>query len=264
VDIYNMALRAFREHFAAFVPHASHLVPDIALRGFLHEMLENALIASSIAEGPIPHRAFPNVRSAFEAAQLALLLATSSDYDLDGARAWVYDLRKDRELQRSAEGLPESTDADASGYSPDERYEGAIKEMAEFWEDYARGKGHFMKRAQAIVEKQKRKPDNWAGVAIGVELARRLRLMAEQRGAETAVGNPDIALSGAYTVMCRFTHPRPSLRPLTFKRQSDDSVSIEYEKPDHENNRAMVATLAAGSLNFGTSALQLRVKMNVA
>lgn len=161
-------LARFRRTSALLAPTAAHLIPDIVLQGFLNDLHENAEAAAEIAKGPRPHRAFPNARSAFETMQLSLLLVTSNDYDRDGARAWVYYLKKDREFTNLHD------DAElVMGFSPDERFNAAVAEMAETWDDFAPGKGALIREAVAIVEKQPRRPDNWAGVPVAPTLASR-------------------------------------------------------------------------------------------
>lgn len=89
-----MDLAEARDRYEAarnrFFVSPDHLVPDIALLGFLRDIEESVQTVEVVAGSDLPQRAFPNARAPYEAAQRGLLLVTAEDYDLDGAKAWVY------------------------------------------------------------------------------------------------------------------------------------------------------------------------------
>src|SRR3989442_10201532 len=74
---------------------ATHLVPDLVLRSYLHDATENGRVVQFLLSSTFRHRVFPSARACFEAAEQALLLASDPKYDLAGAKAWVYGHRKD-------------------------------------------------------------------------------------------------------------------------------------------------------------------------
>lgn len=98
-DALARAITGLKAAQAGFRPHAVFFVPDLVLLGYLREAEENASAVLALAESDVPHRAFPNARAVFEAAQLALVLTTHPDYRYAGALAWVHNLRRDHQLQ---------------------------------------------------------------------------------------------------------------------------------------------------------------------
>ena len=252
----SKALELFHQRMAAFGPTRDHFVPDLALRGFLHEIDENATVALSITTGPLPHRAYPSARAAFESSQLALLLATSSCYDEDGAKAWVFDLYKD---QLFVELHPGATQ---DGLTPPERFEAACEEIASMWDDLAAGKGRYVREVIPWIRNKPKKPDNWAGVSVGKTLGERLERMAQVKGVKWADA-PGPANSRAYAALSRSAHPRPSLRPIQVNARPDGYLRITLEKRDEVQDRTTMDALIAGAVNFGIAAINAR-QSNVA
>jgi hypothetical protein len=246
-------LARFHRTRALVAPTPAHLVPDIVLDGFLNELHENAEVAAEIAMGRRPHRAFPNARSAFEAMQLALLLVTSDDYDQAGARAWIYYLKKDREFSNL------HSDAESVlGLSPQGRFNAAVEEIASTWDDFARGQGALIHEAVPIVEKQPKRPDNWAGVPVAPTLASRMEKRRPPHHT-ASVADPARALANAYAALNRGTHPRATLRPERISRDKHGRLTVEYESRVWEDDQHTSLVIAAGALNLGTLVIGFRL-----
>lgn len=260
MSVLATALAEFRAAKAKFTPTRAHLVPDLALLGLLCDVEENAEAVLALGATPVPHRAYPNARAAFEASQQALLLATEPDYDLSGARAWAFFLRNDREFVRGPRDGQTST---VMGLDPDSWFKAATEEMAETWETFAPGKGDVMKRAVALVEAQPRRPDNFAGVPIAPTLRDRLVALAAKAG---KAGMPDAAAlyNNAYAALSRESHPRTQLRPEDIRSGPDDTVRVRFEERDLAYRYGSAELLAAGALRQALAALGARSSLAAA
>jgi hypothetical protein len=241
---------------SAFAPSAMHLVPDIALLGFLNDIEENARAVDVLSSSHLPHRAFPNARAAYEAAQQALLLSSSDDYDLAGARAWVYYLRRDFLFA----SLPRPSHVgDAARRSAEAWYEGAFAEMKDLWETLAPGRGETLERARVAVEAHKGRPDNWAGVPIAPALAARLEALRKLRGKPPNVGTAQI-YNAAYSALSRESHPRMRVQPQRVTRSPDGSVELVLPERERDQDATTVRESAASALITGRIAVAYRIQ----
>lgn len=258
MSLFSIAHAAFSERLGQFKPHPAHFVADLALRGLLLDLEENALTGKAIVDGPMPHRAYPSARAAFEACQLSLLLATADDYDLEGATAWVHFLRKDAEFARLHGETPHM-----DGLTPNEWLRAAVEEIADTWESLSAGKRSVVQAACDALDKKPRKPDNWAGLPLDRELASRLAAKARGRSPEVPIADAKDAHKRAYAALSRGAHPRPCLRPLSVSLKGT-LFSITLEPRDDQGDRETVDSLLASALNFGSAALNVRLTLPAA
>src|SRR4051812_25070197 len=66
------------------------ILGDCVLISYINEVSNSASITELLVQTPMPHKAFPIARAAFEAVQLATLLVTQEDYVTMGTAAWLY------------------------------------------------------------------------------------------------------------------------------------------------------------------------------
>ena len=253
LDSFETVKTRFSEARAIFRPARAHALPDIVLLGFLNEIEENASVTTLIGSSEFPHRGFPNARSAFEAAQLALLLVTDPDYDRAGARAWVYYLRKDRvfaEMHPDDVQYPEKL-------TPSQWFRAAVNEMADLWNDLDAGKGRLILDAEALVESQPRRPDNWAGLPIAPTLRDRLAGYAERHNLPVRTDAAEV-YNRAYAALSRESHPRTRLRPIQVRGLPNGYAEFDFEPRDVASDADTALLLATGALAQGYLALVIR------
>jgi hypothetical protein len=250
------AKEIYSEARARFRPSAEHLVPDIALLGFLRDVEENAQAVEILAASKLPHRGYPNARAAYEASQRAILLATSPDYDLDGAKAWVYYLRRDRNYL----ALPRSSAPAQSPSDPEAWFDGSLDEMAQVWESLAPGKGKLLRRALAELPGKKVRAENWAGVAIVPTIRDRLNALFE-RGGKASRGDTSSVYNAAYGGLSRQSHPSARLELSRVLKNDQGQIALEERPRDPVADAKGVRLSAASSYAEAYLALDLRLKM---
>ncbi len=247
----------FRLAREAFSPLAAHLVPDMVLLGYAIEIDENIHAAELLLTNGFGHRAFPNVRAAYEAAQLAILLVTDNDYDLAGARAWLYHHHKDAGYVKMHGPTVMQGEDDMT---PEQWLEAATREIADTWEDFSPGKRDVVAKASDILRRQRSKPDNWAGVSVASELAKRMEALAKRGGHQAREGVAKVYSAG-YAALNRDTHPRTRFKPCTITGTINGAVSFVEEKLDIDRACNTVIAIAAGSLNHGVVAFNIRASV---
>ena len=233
------------------------LVADIVLMGLTSEVIENALVVDLLAQTPIPHRAFSNARTAFEAAQQATVLATNEDYSLAGARAWIYFRRKDRDWLKLAK-------PDDSGITtPDDAekwFQKQITKMADIWNSIAPGNGQTLFKAKEILDSQPRRPDNWLGKNMA-----HLQVDAYAKFADMLGGtmgndsNDSVEINRSiYSMLSREAHAGIRFDPVHIMKNKDNSLDVYYEPRDKELNSRSVSVSAAISAHEAMMALVYR------
>jgi hypothetical protein len=240
---------------------AMHLIPDLVLRSYLHDAVENGTVVQLLISTKLRHRAFPNARACFEAAQQALLLASDPNYDLAGAKAWVYGHRKD--LYQGGEAERAGLLRDLPEHLPAaEFFAKQFKEMQETWNSFAQGKGALLQEARVALERQPRRPDNWAGLNIAETLERRLDAMLKPKAFKAPPVKPSDLLRAAYALLNRETHPHSlRLEPSRVRGSANGAVSFVYD-PDNPAEQADLAEkLTLSSLNLAMAAASLRFQM---
>lgn len=250
-------INALHSLVLTFKPEADHLVPDLALIAFLDEVQGNAATVLLITNSEAPSRPFPNARATFEAAQQAMLLASDPDYDLAGAKAWVYYRQRDFRLQTDAEVLFPHPD----GVTAEEFHRGALEEMADTWEKYSPGKRGLIDEAEkALKLRGRRRPDNWAGVNPAHELDQRLRNLAAFKGLPLSVPDPTSAFRLTYSILSRQTHPRTTgLEPTRIRGEQGGIVAFEFDPDDGPDINEVATQMTAGAVKLAMAALSWRL-----
>ena len=260
-DRIDLALAPFEAALPRLPASATHLVPDLVLRSYLHDLHENAQVVRLLLRSELGYRAFPNARSCFEAAQLAALLASDPDYDLAGAKAWVYAHRKDLALAKRAEqdGLVEEPPKSMSAV---EYFENRFREMEHTWNDFAPGRGALLAEASKLLKGQPRRPDNWSGLDIASTLEQRLDRRPNPHGSQFPITRPSALFRTVYALLNRETHPHSArLEPDRIRGHQGGPVVFEFPGKDRTEQAQLADLLAAGSVNLGMVAFSLRFNM---
>ena len=254
----NEARQRYQVVRSRFAAAASHLVPDIVLLGFLNEIEENVSAVELIAASGIPHRAFPNARTAFEAGQQALLLVTAPDYDAAGATAWAYHLIRDRKYMAAPRS---GQTTDRANVEPEEWFESALTEMEQTWNDFAPGRGALLRDAATEIQSRRRGgPENWTGLPVAPTLRDRMLTLAERHGKKGRSDAADI-LNAGYGALSRESHPRTRFQPTRITRDSSGGISFEIPTRDLEADRETVLISAASSLAAATLGVAIRCSL---
>jgi hypothetical protein len=221
---------------------------------------ENADAVQALVKSVTRHRAFPNARACLEAAQHALLLASAPDYDAAGARAWVFYLRRDLQMNTATDRLIAS--GATAQHTPEDLYSRARDEMVRTWNEYSSGKGMLIREAEAQIARQSRRPDNWAGVNVPKEIEIRLRKMGAASSPDPAWREPAELLRLVYSVLSRESHPHATrLQPTKIQGDKNRPLKVDFEPADREEQAASALDLTAGAVNLATSAVALRLRM---
>jgi len=241
----------------------THLVPDLVLRSYLHDAAENARVVRFLLASEFRDRAFPSARACFEAAQLALLLASDRNYDLAGAKAWVYGHRKDFYQGGQAEraglldDLPEHLSAE-------EFFARQFEEMEETWNRFAPGKGALLQEAKVALDEQKKRrgPDNWAGLNIANALEERVDSMPRPKGMKLPPVKASELLRAAYALLSREAHPH-SLRveARSIRSTASGAITVEFGPDSPAEQADLAEKLTLASLSFAMSAASLHIRM---
>jgi hypothetical protein len=165
-----------RDHFLC---QPKNLLADMVLLAFMNDVLESVQAGMGVLQlETIPHRAFPCIRTAFEAAQQALVLVTQEDYAFVGAKAWVYYCRRDKKWLALAkpEGSGIQSKQDAENW-----FEAKLQDIANLWDSVSNGQGKLVAQALIELEKQPRRPDNWLGKDLALAQDEAYRKIASLR-----------------------------------------------------------------------------------
>ncbi|MDP9206468.1 MAG: hypothetical protein M3P12_13610 [Gemmatimonadota bacterium] len=248
------SLAKLRSERAEFRLESRHAIPDLVLLNYINEVEENAFAVIEFKNTQSIHRAWPNARAAFESAQLALLLTTDPQYDLAGARAWIYHLRKDRTF---AEADEESFNSESGGFSSDAWYQGAVKEMEALWDELSPGKGRFIPQAELLLDQQPRRPDNWAGVSIAPTLRDRMKTITVGSSPSSNLDTAEV-YNRAYSGLTRHSHPQMRLRPMGVRGTPNGPVTFEFEERNVAQEYESISALTAGATLLAIAALLVR------
>jgi len=254
VEQLTRALAALRSTLSVFRLSREHLVPDMALLGFLNEVEEHGEIVLHIGAHRFCDRAYPAARAVFESSQRAVVLAMQPDYDIAGARAWVYYLRRERDFALDVGG-PGYVRED--GMTPDSWYAAALDEIADVWDSVSKGKGQIIHKAAALVARRS-KPDNFLGVNVAPEIRDRFAAVYQRAGLTTSIDVARIQ-NNAYAAASLQAHPQTRLRPSNLAEHEDGSIVITFEERDRPHQYNGAVTLAAGAIGLADMAARLRL-----
>jgi hypothetical protein len=244
------AITQLRDELAAFECRPYTLLPDLVLFGLLADLLDSATAVAHVALSNVPHKAYPNARAAFEAAQNALVLVTHEDYARAGARAWVYYQWKDREWRC------ESAQREGFAGTPLQWLQNDVSQMANIWNSMAPCQGNLLlEELAAILPVKALRPDNWLAENMTRRQHRAYQLLAAAQGNELEGDSAEVN-QAMYHALCRETHGRPRFDSIAFTHDRRRSrVRLEPSQRNMESARGAVLAGTALSLQEALGSL---------
>jgi hypothetical protein len=202
-------LAALRSQFEI---RAELLPADLALAGLLDDIVDASQAAIELAVRST-RTAYPLVRTAFEAAQRIVALATDDDYLSTGTRAWLYYQHKDAAVRRK-------TDADGANRWLDS----VTTRMQQIWTPHNLHAADLLEQANAWLKEagRKRLPDNFMGLDLAdVVQERYAKIWSAKMPDEVKQIN-----RGIYSALSRDSHTRLRLEPATLTVHADGIVLV--------------------------------------
>jgi len=224
---------------AQFPIRADLLLADLALAGLLDDLLDASTAALDLADRST-RVMYPLVRTAFEAAQRVVALATDDCYLQLGTRAWLYYQRKDATVIRMTE--PE----EASRW-----LEGAVRRMREIWtphNDHA--EALLNDAARQLDEHERKRPDNFVGRDLAQVVQERYPLLFGTLSDDVKQIN-----RGIYAGLSRDSHARLRIEPAGFTIRADGTVNVIPRRPEEEAQRSILLHCLGASVDEAVGAL---------
>jgi hypothetical protein len=219
------------EHLSALgerlVIRADHLPADLALLGLLEDLRGAASAVLALSEDAPSFATYPLARTAFEATQRIIALATDDDYLRTGARAWLYYHRKDARILRMDEG---SETAEAWLAS-------AVGRMLDVWRAYHPDAETILSQEKERLQTNegKRGPDNF----MCQDLARLVgeRYPRALPGMEMSPAEVKRMSRSLYAYLSREAHARLRVDPVGYRISPDGSLTIVQRQANETERR---------------------------
>jgi hypothetical protein len=240
------------------------LLADIVLMGFISDVWECALSVHQLSQTEFPHRAFPLIRTAFEATQQSMVLVTQENYTEAGIKACLYFLNKDRQWLAQAKpedsGITSSDDADKWFIQKAEDFSIICNKIEENSGDTLR-----QMASDIISTKPKRGPDNWLGENIPNAQSLALKKIVSSLN----LGLDDLQIKAyidinksLYSRLSRETHTGLRLdSKITVSKSSDGAIDARIAPRNPEKNRDSVLVSAYNSVVEASWILRYRLKL---
>lgn len=196
------------------------LLADLVLLGLCVEAAESAAALGHLLETPLPHRGLPLVRTAFESAQQALVLATHENYAEVGARAWVH-------YQRRVARVLGGEDK----HRVTEIFARRLASMTEAWRSIYGEAESVLTTARADVEAHSKQPDNWLGSSFLPRQQKAYGMLSQalRRPALAKAGEENRAL---YAALSLETHAAPRIDPSEIRVDSTGAIQVRETARD--------------------------------
>ncbi len=235
---------------------ADSLLADIALFGLTFDVLDSARAVEIIAETEFPHRAYPIARTAFEAAQQAMVLATQENYVLAGTRAWIYFCEKDSEWLGKAcpEGSGVNSKEDAEKWFRDR-----LAEVTVMWEEISPGKRELIGEAKRLIGKD-RNAKNWLNQKMEEAQHPAYIRIGESLG-QVVKGDSIEMNKSIYSRLSEETHARARLKPVSFRLGTDGLVDVKFASRDVGTNSQSASLVTAISALEAATSLAYRMRV---
>ena len=232
------ALRERSEIRADFLP------ADLALRGLLDDLLDAS--SAVIESGERSTRAvYPLVRTAFEAAQRIVALATDDDYLSVGTRAWLYYQHKDASVRRKTE--PEKAD----GW-----LDAVVSRMRDIWSPHNEQAASLLADASARLrdngKKKPRPPDNFMGQDLADVVQDRYPRIFGAAGIHSDVKQLN---RGIYAALSRDSHARLRIEVAALTILPSGTVRIIPRRVDETARRHTLLRCLESSLREAVGAV---------
>lgn len=237
------ALSTLRQRFEI----GAHSLPaDLAVLGLLDDLLDSASVAIALTK-EARRAAYPLVRTAFEAAQRIVALATDDDYLRTGARAWVYYQRKDASVLRKTK--PDSADR---------WFETVMSQMRSVWAPHNRDAEALLREENTRLEENEKKhrTDNFMGTDLAPVVQARYDRVFK---GSTLQADLQQVNRGIYAALSRDSHARLRIEPSGLKISANGIVEIVARAADDAGKRRTLLGCLETALIEATGALVFRL-----
>jgi hypothetical protein len=242
-DDYRTRLSELTSLREKFQIRADLLPADLALVGLVDDLLDASTAAIEFS-GSSTRVVYPLVRTAFEAAQRIVALATDDDYVRVGTRAWLYYQYKDAAVRRKT--APEKA----------ERWlEAVVSRMLEIWTPHNNeAEGLLASEGARLKESTRAKPrppDNFMGRDLADVVQERY-----QRVWPAGIPNEVKQLNrGIYSALSRDSHARLRVEPAAFEIQPNGAVRVIPRRVDEDTRRRTLLNCLESSLTEAVGAV---------
>jgi hypothetical protein len=219
-DEVAVSLKALTALRVQFEIRADLLPADLALAGLIDDLLSASQAAVDLVEHST-RTAYPLVRTAFEAAQRIVVLATDDNYLSTGTRAWLYYQRKDADVHRKM---------DPGGAANWLR--AVVAQMRTIWTPYNSEADELLACADSSLKetrgKNGRLPDNFMQLDLAdVVQERYAKIWPKKMPGEVKQMN-----RGIYSLLSRDSHARLRLEPAALTVGVDGVVRVIPRRVD--------------------------------
>ncbi len=170
---------------------------------------------------------YPLVRTAFEAAQRIVALATDDDYLRVGTTAWLYYQHKDASVRRKTESE-----------TADQWLDVVVSRMRDIWRPHNEQAGDLLADASARLRhngnKKPRPPDNFLGQDLASIVQDRYRKIF---GPGEIQGDMKQLNRGIYAALSRDSHARLRIEPAAFSFRPSGTVRVIPRRVDETARR---------------------------
>ncbi len=243
-DDYRIRLSELATLRERFEIRADLLPADLALAGLLDDLLDASTAAMEFV-GRSTRAAYPLVRTAFEAAQRIVALATDDDYLRVGTRAWLYYQHKDASVRRKTE--PDKAD----GW-----LEAVVSRMRDIWIPH-NGEAEALladesARLKENGRKKPRPPDNFMGQDLADVVQDRYQKIYGPAGIPNDVKQLN---RGIYAALSRDSHARLRMEPAALTIQPNGTVRVIPRRVDETARRRTLLHCLESSLTEAVAAI---------
>lgn len=241
---YRTELSKLADLREQFDIRADSLPADLALAGLLENLLEAAAAAIQVLENST-QAVYPLARTAFEAAQRIVALATDDDYLRVGTRAWLYYQHKDAFVRRKTE--PEKAD---------QWLDATVSQMRDIWRPHNElADGLLADAGRWLSDNGKKKPrpaDNFMGRDLADVVQERYSRMFGPDGIGTDVKQLN---RGIYATLSRDSHARLRVEPAALTFMRDGTVRVIPQRTDETARQRTLLNCLELSLTEAVGAL---------
>lgn len=214
------------------------MLADMALFGLLDDVHESIAVAELVLETKFYYRAAGLIRTAYEAGQQAMVLATEEDYSASGAAMLIYFKKKDLAIAKLAKaGLHDSAIAESEA-----EYEKGLAGLRSLWIDHWPPAEQIFDEARFRVEALPPKPDNWLGKDMPSQVEQSYGRLTARLGGSAPDG-VRATTRGAFAALSLGAHLRPELPEAVLKNAAGELTF----RPRPRNRERVRTSLIAGA-----------------
>jgi hypothetical protein len=243
-DGYRTQLSKLAHLRERFEIRADLLPADLALTGLLDDLLDASSAAIEFAERST-RAIYPLVRTAFEAAQRIVALATDDDYLRVGTRAWLYYQHKDASVRRKTESE-----------KADRWLDTVVSRMSDIWSPHNEQAQASLDDASSRLrdngKKKPRPPDNFMGQDLADVVQDRYPRIFGPAEIHSDVKQMN---RGIYAALSRDSHARLRLEPAALTILPNGTVGVIPRRVDETARRRTLLHCLESSLTEAVGAV---------